>query len=129
MSSGFRLSRRSLRKLKGVHKDLVLVVEKALDISEVDFGVSCGLRTREEQSVLLQAGASQTMNSRHLTGHAVDLFAWVGGVRWDWPLYYKIAYAMNQAAMDHDVAMNWGGHWERFPDGPHFELDRGEYPS
>jgi peptidoglycan L-alanyl-D-glutamate endopeptidase CwlK len=69
------------------------------------------------------------MNSRHLTGHAVDLGAWVDGtVRWDWPLYYKIADAMLKAAKELNVAVEWGGHWSTFKDGPHFQLNWEKYP-
>lgn len=123
----FKLSNRSLANLKDVHPDLVRVVKKALDISEVDFVVIEGLRTKERQLELVTAGASQTMNSRHLTGHAVDLAAYVNGIRWDWPLYPKIAYAMKQAAKDLKIPIEWGGDW-KFKDGPHFQLPWEAYP-
>lgn len=124
----FRLSRRSLSRLEGVHQDLVKVVKRAIEITEVDFMVTEGLRTKERQAELYKAGASKTMNSRHITGHAVDLAAWVsGGIRWDWPLYHKIADAMAQAAHEVGVDIVWGGSWKSFPDGPHFELDRKKY--
>ena len=123
----FKFSKRSIDNMKGVHPDLVRVVHTALKISPIDFLVTEGLRSVERQKQLFEAGASRTMNSRHLTGHAVDLAAWVGGVRWDWPLYEIIAVAMKQAAKDEDVAIVWGGDWTTFRDGPHFELDRNKY--
>jgi peptidoglycan L-alanyl-D-glutamate endopeptidase CwlK len=124
----FKLSKRSLERLQGVHPDLVKVVQRAIELTTVDFAVLEGLRTPERQRQLVKAGASQTLNSRHLTGHAVDLGAWVDGqLRWDWPLYHKIAAAMKEAAKQHEVAITWGGDWNNFPDGPHFELDRKEY--
>ena len=124
----FKLSKRSLDRLQGVHPDLVKVVQRAIEITTVDFSVLEGLRTPERQQQLYKSGASQTLNSRHLTGHAVDLGAWVGNqVRWDWSLYHKIAAAMKQAAKELDIALAWGGDWNSFPDGPHFELDRKEY--
>lgn len=126
---GFRLSNRSLGRLAGVHDDLFAVVERAIQISEVDFTVLEGLRSESRQRELVQAGASTTMNSRHLTGHAVDLGAWVtGGIRWDWPLYHKIAAAMKQAADELGVAIEWGGDWKTFKDGPHFQLPWNQYP-
>lgn len=125
----FTLSTRSLNHLEGVHPDLVRVVKLAIQSSEIDFVVLEGLRTKQRQSQLLKAGASQTMNSRHITGHAVDLGAWVNKeVRWDWPLYHKIAKVMKQAATDLNVPLVWGGDWKSFRDGPHFELDRKTYP-
>ena len=124
----FTLSPRSYKRLEGVHPDLVRVVERAIAITEVDFVVLEGLRTKERQVQLLKAGASRTMNSRHITGHAVDLGAWVNKeVRWDWPLYAKIATAMKQAATELIVPIVWGGDWRTFKDGPHFELDRRKY--
>lgn len=124
----FMLSARSREKLKGVHPELVKVVERAIQITEVDFSVTEGVRTYQRQSQLVKAGASTTYNSRHLTGHAVDLAAWIGNqLRWDWPLYYKIAAAMKQAAKELGVSITWGGDWKTFKDGPHFELDRKVY--
>lgn len=125
----YKLGQRSRLRLKGVHPDLVKVVEHAINLSAVDFTVLEGLRTPERQKLLRDSGASQTLNSRHITGHAVDLCAFVDGeVRWDWPLYHKIAAAMKQAAQELNVAIIWGGDWRRFKDGPHFELDRRKYP-
>lgn len=126
----FRFSKRSLDNLKAVHPDLVAVVKRALEITEVDFGVTEGVRTIERQRQLYNAGASKTLNSRHLTGHAVDLAAYVGGrLSWDWPLYYKIAAAMKEAAKELNIPIVWGGDWITFKDGPHFELSRKEYPA
>ena len=125
----FKLGKRSQERLVGVHPDLVKVVERAITLTTVDFTVLEGLRTPERQAQLVKAGASQTMNSRHLTGHAVDLGAWVGGqVRWDWPLYHKIAKAMKMAASDLEIAIEWGGDWASFVDGPHWQLPWKEYP-
>ena len=124
----FKLSARSLSKLEGVHPDLVKVVRLAIELTEVDFGVTEGLRTVDRQRELVAKGASKTMNSRHITGHAVDLVAYVGReVRWDWPLYHKISAAMKQAANALGVQIVWGGDWKSFRDGPHFELDRSVY--
>lgn len=126
----FRLSRRSLSNLNGVHADLARVVHRAIEITPVDFCVTEGLRTTERQKRLFAAGASRTMNSRHLTGHAVDLAALVGTeVRWDWPLYHRIADAMKLAAAQMRVPLEWGGDWQRFRDGPHFQLPHKEYPA
>ena len=125
----YTLSTRSLDRLNGVHPDLVRVVKLAIKLSEIDFAVLEGVRTKERQALLKTIGASQTMNSRHLTGHAVDLGALLNKeVRWDWPLYHKIAKAMKQAATDLNVPIAWGGDWHTFKDGPHFELKRNKYP-
>lgn len=124
----YMLSRRSLSRLDGVHPDLVKVVKRAIELTEVDFGVTEGLRTLERQQTLFDKGASKTMNSRHLTGHAVDLVAYLGSdVSWHGPLYYKLATAMKTAARELDVNIEWGGDWQSFFDGPHFQLARISY--
>ena len=129
VAKSFKLSRRSLARLDGVHPDLVRVVKVAIELTEVDFGIAEGLRTIEKQREYVARGASETLNSRHLTGHAVDLVAYIGAeVRWDWPLYHKIADAMKRAAKAQGVPIVWGGDWRSFKDGPHFELDRKSYP-
>ena len=122
-------------RLAGVHPELIRVVERAR--LAVPFIVVEGLRSRERQERLVAIGASQTLNSRHLTGHAVDLAYWLddgdgtpeaGEIRWDWSLYRQLATAMKAAAAEEGVALAWGGDWKSFPDGPHFELNRRVYP-
>lgn len=125
----YRLSIRSRARLQGVHPALVAVVEAAILITPVDFMVTEGLRSRERQAALVRAGASRTLNSRHLTGHAVDVAALVEGkVRWDWPLYGRIAEAFGAAAGRLGTPLVWGGNWPSLRDGPHFELDRRAFP-
>jgi len=125
----FRLSQRSLTRLTGVHPRMVALVKEAITLSPVDFMVTEGLRTPERQAALFRAGASRTKNSRHLTGHAIDVAALVDGqVRWDWPLYARIAAAFKAAAARQGTAIVWGGDWTSLRDGPHFELDRKVFP-
>jgi len=124
-------SDRSLGNLKGIHPDLRRVMDRALAISPIDFIVIEGLRTKERQAQLVKSGASKTMNSRHITGHAVDLLPVGpdGKAAFDWPLYHKIAPAVKAAAQELGVKIVWGGDWKTFKDGPHFELDRKAYPA
>jgi len=123
-----KYSQRSLNNLKGIHPDLRRVIDRALQESPLDFVVIEGLRTRARQIELVQSGASQTMNSRHLTGHAVDLMP-IGpnGPAFDWPLYDRLGPAVKAAADKEGVSLVWGGDWKSFRDGPHFELDRNRY--
>lgn len=147
----FKLSLRSKMRLSGVDPKLVAVVKRAIEISKVDFGVTEGLRTLETQKKYVAAGKSKTMNSKHLTGKAVDLIAFVNGkASWELNLYDDIADAMAQAARELNVPLRWGGAWNipditkwdksmqeamnfyidsrrqqgarPFIDGPHFEL-------
>jgi len=125
----FHLSQRSWKQLVDVHPDLVRVIENAIQKTEVDFTVLEGVRTLIRQRTLIDSGASTTMNSRHLTGHAVDLGAYVDGrIAWDWPLYHKIAAVMKDVAQVEGVAITWGGDWTTFPDGPHYQLSWDKYP-
>lgn len=124
----FKLGKRSRDNLVGVHHDLVRVVERAIQITECDFTVLEGVRSYDRQRELYARGATRTLNSRHLTGHAVDLGAWVNGtVDWQWPYYYQIADAMKTAAKELGISIVWGGDWDTFKDGPHYELDRSVY--
>ena len=125
----YSLSTKSKSRLIGVHPRLTDIVRLAITITPIDFAVLEGVRSIERQKELVKAGASQTMRSRHLTGHAVDLGAIVDGqVRWDWPLYDKIAVAVKEAARQLGVPIEWGGDFRSFKDGPHFQLPWGSYP-
>lgn len=130
LGSRFQLSERSLSNLDGVHKDLVAVVKLAIEITKVDFGVTEGVRSLNRQRAMVAKGASQTMNSRHLTGHAVDLVAYLGNrVSWEWPYYEDINNVMQRAADSLGVSITWGGEWESLRDGPHFQLSWEAYPA
>ena len=146
----FALGMRSRARLEGVDARLARVVEGAIDITTVDFGVFEGLRSRETQELYLARGVTRTLNSKHCTGRAVDLVPWLGGMfRWEWPAIYPIAVAMRRVAIELDVTLRWGGVWDRhlnmlgdselglrlaveryaarhpgpdFLDGPHYEL-------
>lgn len=120
------LGTRSLNSLSGVHPDMVAVVKKAIEITEVDFTVIEGLRSVERQRSLLDDGKSTTMNSRHITGHAVDMVPYP--VDWnDLARFEVMAEAMKSAAEELDTSIVWGGDWKSFYDAPHFELDRKKY--
>ena len=152
----FHLGTKSLKILGEVHPDLQKVVNLAIQLTDTDFTVLEGLRSKTRQAQLVAAGSSKTMDGRHLTGHAVDLGAWIDNkVSWDWDHYYKIAAAMKRAAAQLNIPIVWGGVWDKplvslkdpraavasyvasrkamgraaFIDGPHFELQRSEYPT
>ena len=147
----YKLSQRSLDRMEGVDERLVAVAKAAIGHTKTDFGVICGLRTIEEQRELYNKGASKTMKSKHIDGNALDLMAYVGSRgSWEIKLYFDIADAVKQAAIDVGVAMRWGAAWHindirdwdgtmeeaynayvdlrrsqgksPFIDGPHFEL-------
>jgi hypothetical protein len=108
----FQLSSRSLSKLEGVNEDLVEVVKDAIRLTKVDFGVTYGLRTLEEQKRLVAEGRSQTMKSKHLEGRAVDLVAYFGSdISWELNVYDDICDAMAEAARNQGVAVKWGAAW------------------
>lgn len=119
----FRFSSRSLAALSTVQAPLQKVMNRAISESPTDFLITEGRRSKARQRALVAAGASRTMDSKHLTGAAVDVAALVDGqVRWDWPLYSKIAKVVKAAAKAEGVAITWAGDWRSFKDGPHFEL-------
>lgn len=154
--SQFKLGEKSLKELNGVHPDLIAVVKRAIELSVQDFSIHDGIRTLAEQQQLVQSGASQTLDSRHITGHAVDLVPYINGkLRWEWEPIYKIADAVRMAAKELGTPIRWGGAWDvtltdtdespedlvhdytarrkkvgkkAFIDGPHFELPKSQYP-
>lgn len=108
----YTLSKTSLDKLAGVNPNLVKVVKRAIELTDVDFRVTEGLRTKERQAQLVKQGKSKTMHSRHLTGHAVDVVALVDNkVSWDFNHYYSIAQAFAKASSELGVKVCWGGSW------------------
>ncbi|TNH06642.1 M15 family metallopeptidase [Testudinibacter sp. TR-2022] len=136
--SNFKLSTRSEMRMVGVHDELKKVVRRAIQLTSVDFAVIEGKRTRQRQAELFKQGATKTMNSRHLTGHAVDLAPMIDGqIPWaDKSKFNAVAKAMFTAAAELNIKIRWGGDWnengrsddERFYDGPHFELTWRAYP-
>ncbi|QKJ02086.1 M15 family metallopeptidase [Yersinia mollaretii] len=126
----FRFGQISEHNLRNVHPDLVLIVRRALTLSTVDFRVIEGIQTAERQRQLVRNGSSKTLNSRHLTGHAVDLAPLINNkIPWeDWGAFHQVAKAMKQAALEMELPLQWGGDWKSFKDGPHFELPREVYP-
>ena len=132
-----KLTPSSQAKLKGVHPALVKVVNRcAADWkdTELTWIITCGPRTVAEQKLLVAKGASKTMNSRHIPGKdgyskAVDVAMVLHGkLKWDWPLYAKMAVAMQAAASKEMVPLEWGGSWKSFRDGPHYQLPKVLFP-
>jgi len=154
--SKYKLGQASKKELQGVHPDLVAVVQRAIELTVQDFAVHDGIRTLAEQKKLVASGASQTLDSRHITGHAVDLVPYINGkLRWEWDPIYMIADAVRVAAQELGTPIRWGGAWDidftassespedlvaqyvarrkaaglrAFIDGPHFELPKAQYP-
>lgn len=134
---GFQFSDTSLRRLEGVHPDLVAIAHYALRVSDIDFGIPAtgGLRTIQTQKILVEKGKSKTMNSRHLTGHALDVYAWVDGKpSWRPDKLLRVHECFDHAALQFDVKLRWGGDWDgdgvheyRENDLVHHELPRGVY--
>lgn len=125
----YHFSANSKRQLKGVHPDLIGICYRALFLTPYDFGITEGLRSREKQARMVEEGKSQTMNSRHLTGHAIDFAIWLdGGWNWDFEKYREVADCFKQAADEYDIPIVWGGDWESLKDGPHIQLDWEAYP-
>ena len=147
----FKLSSRSLAKLEGIHPDMIKICMEAINLTKIDFGITCGMRTLAQQEELVRTKRSQTLKSKHLKGLAVDVVAYFGSeVSWDGAVYDDIADAFAQASRNLSIPVRWGGAWHinsisdyndnmeaatnsyvdtrrrqgkrPFFDGPHFEL-------
>lgn len=119
----------SKKRMEGMDSRLVEILNKALEISNVDFGVALygGTRTEEEQHKLFLDGKSNLdgkhKRSKHQDGLAVDLFAHVNGLStWDNYYLFQVACAMLQAANELGYKLAWGGFWRNPYDPGHFEL-------
>ena len=120
----YKFSKRSLDNLKGVDERLVKLMEEALSISSYDFGITEGLRTIEKQKEYVRTGKSQTMNSYHLKGKAVDIVVYKDGkVSWKLDYYKEIADLVKKIAKHDGLKITWGGDWKTLVDGPHFQLE------
>lgn len=125
-------SKRSLMNLEGIHRDLRAVCDKAIELAQdvdIDFIITDGCRTVEEQKVFVATGKSKTMKSRHLGGFALDYVALVDGrASYAWADMERVAELFKDAARELDIPIKWGGDWKSFKDGPHIELDKERYP-
>ena len=132
----YKLGKQSEIKLQGVHPDLVKIVRWAIELTSQDFTVICGLRSKEAQIAMYEQGRTKagkivtwTRTSRHITGHAVDLCAWVDGkISWTESYYPDIVDAMEQAAKELGIPLRCGADFKN-PDWGHFELPKEAYPS
>jgi peptidoglycan L-alanyl-D-glutamate endopeptidase CwlK len=120
------LSEKSLTRMAGVDARLQAVIGAAAAISPLAFQVTEGLRSRERQLMLCLAGKSQTLNSEHCKGRAVDIVVMIDGkADWTFANYRKVADAVKAAAAQLNIPVDWGGDWVSLKDGPHFQLKRG----
>ena len=152
--SNFKWGLRSLQNLSGIHPDLRKVADRALQLTTQDMTVIEGIRSVERQRQLLAQGHTRTMNSRHITGHAIDVVPWP--VDWDdWDKFDSLATAFAQASRELEIPITWGAAWHKnldqfttgkearedytktrrkqkrpvFLDGVHYELCRKAYPA
>ena len=143
--SKYKLSERSLNSLNGVDPNLVKVVKRAIEITEQDFIVIEGLRTREQMMINYGKGRTAAQlavhgipasyakpkeakvtwltnpfASNHAKGKAVDIVP--SPVDWnDISKFKKINEAMQAAAKELGVKLSYGGDWTK-KDYPHWEL-------
>ena len=143
--SNFKLSQRSLNSLNGVDPNLVKVVKRAIELTEQDFIVIEGLRTREQMMINYGKGRTAAelavhgipasyakpkeakvtwlnnpFASNHAKGKAVDIVP--NPVTWDdISKFRKINEAMQAAAKELGVKLSYGGDWTK-KDYPHWEL-------
>ena len=117
------LSELSMKRLEGVDERLKVIVIECAARCPYPFNVSEGLRSIDQQREYVRQGKSRTMNSKHLTGKAVDLYPLtMNRKQVDWSRFEDLADLMFQVASDQGTEIVWGGHWKTFVDKCHFEL-------
>jgi peptidoglycan L-alanyl-D-glutamate endopeptidase CwlK len=125
----YKLSNTSKIRLDGVDPRIIKIIDLALTISTVDFGIPLhgGLRTKAEQQALFCREVSKCdgviNKSEHQSGKAFDIYAYVDGMA-SWDRYHltQVAAALLQAASLLGYELEWGGLWRNFVDMPHFQL-------
>ncbi len=122
-------------RLRGAHPELRRLFEALADGPTI-FSLTEVLRTLKRQETLFKSGASTTMKSRHLTGHAADVAIWLDmeqdgtpELRWDTELYRRFAVEVKAKAKELGIDIEWGGDWKSFFDGPHWQLSHKKYPA
>jgi len=133
----YKLSKRSKDNLKGVHPDLIRIVDRAIQITPYDFGINeTSVRTKFRQEVLVATGKSQSINSRHVAENnecgvscAIDINVYnKDGLTWDISYYRRVAQAFVTAAIELNIQIELGILWKSFIDGVHIQLGRKDYP-
>lgn len=118
---GFKLSDADERKLVGVDPRLVRVVRRVALLVDQPFRVTEGVRTLQRQKQLYKEKKTKTLNSKHLTGRAVDVAPLVNGVpSYDWAQYKRLVAVAKQVAKETETPMAFGYDWGW--DAPHWEL-------
>ncbi|HHT0056902.1 TPA: M15 family metallopeptidase [Klebsiella michiganensis] len=118
---------KSDKLIREVHPKLRGLMNEAIRRSGVRFIITEGLRTKKRQLELLAQGKSLTQNSRHLTGHAVDVAILHNNkVTWEFKYYKALASCIKSIASEMKIDIVWGGDWENIRDGAHFELKRSD---
>lgn len=132
----FRLSKRSLRRLKGVEPVLIAILTEGIKESPYDFGIPRhgGFRTESEQYLLYKQRPKVTnidgynRKSYHQTGRAFDIYAVIEGKpTWDHKYYKPIADHLIKIAKERfNVVLEWGGNFKSFVDLPHFQIKKNQ---
>lgn len=126
--AGFAFGKTSKTRMIGLDSRLIVFLNRAIEITQVDFTIVEGLRSKAKQAADVKSGASFTMNSRHLTGHAVDVAPWIAGaISWKWAHFHQLAPYLFEAAKQVKCPIEWGGNWpavpgKSAPDGPHWQI-------
>lgn len=115
-----RLNKRSLDLLAGVDPRLADLIDVSAQKVDYNVIVTEGYRTKERQAELVKMGKSQTQNSYHLRGKAVDVMVNDG---WKFEDYRNFADVVKATAKERNVKITWGGDWKTLKDGPHFQIE------
>lgn len=140
----YSFGKTSLERLNTCHNDLILIMKEAISISNIDFGISEGYRSVEDQQKYFKEGKSKIDGIIKKGKHnyspslAVDIFPVINGSpNWENEHLSYLAgiihavsvILLRQAKISHKI--RWGGNWnmdgtilidQSFDDRPHFEL-------
>jgi len=115
----FKLSERSRKRLVGIDSRLLDVVELAIRLSPIDFGIpkDGGLRTTERQKEIYDSGASKVDGvsklSKHQSGKAFDFVCYDdSGLTWNPDHYFIVWGVIYACGVQKGLHLRWGGNWD-----------------
>ena len=127
-----RLGNRSNKSISNIDPRLAVIIGAVLAEGKVDFTVTHGFRTKEEQQSLYAKGRTKLgkivtkcdgikRKSYHQTGKVIDFIPYPFNGNWnDTEQFKRVGEELVRVGRVLEYKCSYGGHWKSFKDWPHF---------